>query len=122
MSSPRALAHGTLGLSFIINLTERTSVPIVAVSRIYVYNHYKFMENKPTYFAYAVTEREDNGGAENRDFWTKIGAAWRHKDGKGFTVSLEAMPLNARLLLRQPEEQEEKKPEAERVPYEEEDR
>ena len=44
------------------------------------------MENKPTYFAYAVTEREDNGGAENRDFWTKIGAAWPHKDGKGFTV------------------------------------
>ena len=66
------------------------------------------MENKPTYFAYAVTEREGNGGEEGRDFWTKIGAAWPHKDGKGFTVSLEATPVNARLLLRQPEEREDK--------------
>ena len=80
------------------------------------------MENQPAYFVYAVTEREDNGGAENRDFWTKIGAAWPHKDGKGFTVSLEATPVNARLLLREPEERGEKKPEAEQAPYEEEDR
>ena len=80
------------------------------------------MENTPTYIAYAVTEREDNGGGEHRDFWTKIGAAWPHKDGKGFTVSLEATPVNARLLLREPEERGEKKPEAEQAPYEEEDR
>ena len=80
------------------------------------------MENKPAYFAYSVTEREDNGSAENREFWTKIGAAWPHKDGKGFTVSLEATPVNARLLLRQPEEQEEKQTGLERALDEEEDR
>ena len=66
------------------------------------------MENKPTHFVYSVTEREGSTGEENRDFWTKIGAAWPHKDGKGFTVSLEATPVNARLVLRQPEEREEK--------------
>ena len=80
------------------------------------------MENKPTYFAYAVTEREGSTEEENREFWTKIGAAWRHKDGKGFTVSLEAMPLNARLLLRQPEQRDEKEAGAERALYKEEDR
>lgn len=77
------------------------------------------MENTPTYIAYAVSEREDNGGGEHRDFWTKIGAAWPHKDGKGFTVSLEATPVNARLLLRQPEEREEKRTGAEQAPIEE---
>jgi len=79
------------------------------------------MENKPTYFAYSVTEREGNEGEEGRDFWTKIGAAWPHKDGKGFTVSLEAIPVNARLLLREPEERDEKQTGADRTSYEEED-
>ena len=80
------------------------------------------MENKPTHFVYTVTEREANAGEENRDFWTKIGAAWPHKDGKGFTVSLEAMSLNGRLVLREPEEREEKETEVERGPTEEEHR
>ena len=35
-------------------------------------------------------------------FWTKIGAAWRHEDGKGFNISLTCMPLNGRLVVREP--------------------
>ena len=79
------------------------------------------MENKPTYFAYAVTEQKDTTGEYKGDFWTKIGVAWPHKDGKGFTISLEAMPVDPRILLREPEERGEKKPEAEQAPYEEKD-
>ena len=46
---------------------------------------------------------EDRG--ENEDpFWLKIGAAWPHKDGKGFNITLSALPPDARLVLREPSE------------------
>ena len=36
---------------------------------------------KPTYEVFTVQD-----GAEGKASWTKIGAAWPHKDGKGFTI------------------------------------
>jgi hypothetical protein len=33
-------------------------------------------------------------------FWTKIGAAWPHQDGKGFNIQLSCMPMNGRLVVR----------------------
>jgi hypothetical protein len=49
----------------------------------------------PAYIAYQVLE------GEGRNFWTKIGAAWPHaKDGKGFTIQLDALPLDGRIVLR----------------------
>lgn len=35
-------------------------------------------------------------------FWTKVGAAWKHRDGHGFTIQLEVVPINGRIVLRQP--------------------
>ncbi len=32
--------------------------------------------------------------------WTPIGAAWPHKDGKGFSLSYDAVPLTGRVVLR----------------------
>ena len=49
----------------------------------------------PTHVAYQVRDRE---GAKS--FWTRIGAAWAHADDKGFTVQLEAVPLDGRVTLR----------------------
>ena len=55
--------------------------------------------NKPSHRIYAVTKR--NSGDKND--WTEIGAAWAHKDGKGFSLKLEYLPLNgAELSLRIP--------------------
>ena len=34
--------------------------------------------------------------------WTPIGAAWPHDDGKGYNVTLVAVPLDGRLVLRKP--------------------
>ena len=62
------------------------------------------MENKPTYFLYHITEREQDGTDEKRAFWTKIGAAWSHKDGNGFALET----VYGRLVLRKPQESEEK--------------
>lgn len=44
---------------------------------------------KPTHEVFAV-EAGTNGG---KSFWTKIGAAWPHEDGKGFSVKLALLPV-----------------------------
>ncbi len=49
----------------------------------------------PTYVAYQVRDREGGKG-----FWTRIGAAWAHQDGKGFNIQIEAVPLDGRITLR----------------------
>lgn len=49
----------------------------------------------PSHIAYHVRDRE--GG---KSFWTRIGSAWAHADGKGFNVQLEVAPLDGRISLR----------------------
>ena len=48
----------------------------------------------PTHIAYHVREGNDKG------YWTRIGAAWAHKDGKGFNLSLECLPVDGKISLR----------------------
>lgn len=49
---------------------------------------------RPTHRLYRVI---GEGDAAN---WTPIGAAWPHKDGKGFSLSCDAVPLQGRIVLR----------------------
>ena len=49
----------------------------------------------PSHVVYQVRDREGGKG-----FFTRIGAAWPHKDGKGFNVQIESVPLDGRLTLR----------------------
>ena len=58
--------------------------------------------SKPTYYAYTVREYEKDGKKDS--FWTKIGAVFEHKDGKGFDVVLEALPVNGRISIREPKD------------------
>jgi hypothetical protein len=48
----------------------------------------------PSHIVYHVRGNDDKG------FWTRIGAAWAHKDGKGFNVQIETVPLDGRITLR----------------------
>lgn len=48
--------------------------------------------------SHAVYHVRDTG--QGKGFWTKIGAAWAHADGKGFNVQVECVPLDGRLSLR----------------------
>ena len=57
----------------------------------------------PAFIAYHVPDRENA-------YWSKIGAAWPHKDGKGFSLELELIPVGTgRITLRayEPEDQQE---------------
>lgn len=49
----------------------------------------------PSHIVYQVRDREGGKG-----FFTRIGAAWPHKDGKGFGVQIESVPLDGRITLR----------------------
>jgi hypothetical protein len=55
----------------------------------------------PSHLAYAV--RDANG----KSFWTRIGVAWAHKDGQGFNVQIECVPLDGRITLRVASEKKE---------------
>lgn len=40
-------------------------------------------------------------GEGKKEHWTKIGAAWQHKDQKGFSLVFDAYPAgNGRVVLR----------------------
>ena len=53
---------------------------------------------KPSYVAYSVRERE---GKKAR--FTEIGVAFPHRDGKGFDILYDAIPLGGRITLRAPD-------------------
>jgi hypothetical protein len=53
-------------------------------------------QNAPQYLAWHVTEKGE------KSYWNKVGAAWPHKDGKGYTLQLETCPINGRIVLRLP--------------------
>jgi hypothetical protein len=52
--------------------------------------------------AYVVTRREDKD-----DWWTQIGTAFEHTDGKGWNLVLQALPISGadgecKIVLRTP--------------------
>lgn len=47
-------------------------------------------------------------GEGDKAKWIRVGAAWRHDDGEGFSINLSALPINGRLVVRQPKPQQEK--------------
>ena len=57
---------------------------------------------QPTHKAFSVIKRE---GKE--DYWLNIGVAFPHKDGCGFTIKLQAIPLDGKIVCREIAEGEE---------------
>ncbi len=51
----------------------------------------------PSHVAYHV--RDTKAGDA---IWTRIGSAWEHADGKGFSMLIETIPLDGRITLRLP--------------------
>ena len=50
--------------------------------------------NRPSHGVYIVE------GEGKEAHWTKVGAAWQHKDSDGFSLQLIALPTNGRLNIR----------------------
>lgn len=60
--------------------------------------------NRPSHTVYYVTDQ-----GEDRKSWAPVGAAWPHKDGKGFNIRLDAIPVgfNGNLTVREPKQEKE---------------
>jgi hypothetical protein len=52
--------------------------------------------NPPSHVAYHVRDSKQVG----KGFWTRIGSAWAHADGLGYTVQLDCVPVDGRISLR----------------------
>jgi hypothetical protein len=50
---------------------------------------------------FTVEEYENNGKTQKR--WTRIGAAFPHKEGPGFNIELQALPMDGRLVVLPPD-------------------
>ena len=51
---------------------------------------------QPTHRAYSVIRRENQD-----DFWLNLGLVFDHKDGKGFNIMLQALPLDGKIVCRE---------------------
>jgi hypothetical protein len=60
----------------------------------------------PTHRAYTVIKRE---GKE--DYWLNLGIVFKHEDGEGFNILLQALPTDAKIVLRTYKEREEEQQE-----------
>ena len=56
----------------------------------------------PTHRVYTVIKREGQD-----DYWLNIGLAFPHKDGKGFNIVLQALPLDGKIVCREITNEEE---------------
>jgi len=56
----------------------------------------------PSHVAYVVRERKGQTG-----IFTRVGAAWPNKNGTGFNIQLDAVPLNGRITLLIPSDKTE---------------
>ena len=69
--------------------------------------------NAPSFRIFSVRGEGDDA------YWLRLGSAWWHKDKKGLNLVLDALPVDARLVLREPvpdEEKEDPKPRKGRRP------
>ena len=60
---------------------------------------------QPAYRAYTVIKREGQD-----DFWLAIGAAFMHQDGDGYNIVLQALPIDGKIVLRLPKDDQSEQP------------
>lgn len=60
--------------------------------------------NTPAFIAYAVSDQ-----GRGRKFWNRLGGAWPQKNGEGFTIFVNVLPIDfdGRIVLMPPKEQDE---------------
>lgn len=63
------------------------------------------VSGKPSHKVFVVEDRGE--GEDNDAFWTRVGSAWPHKDGKGLNLQLASgVAVSGRVVLREYTEQD----------------
>lgn len=55
----------------------------------------------PSHIAYQVRPAATEGA---KPHFNRVGAAFAHKDGQGFNLTLDSVPIDGRVVLRTPKE------------------
>lgn len=63
------------------------------------------MSNDPVLIAYGAKRKPNT----KRAFWTRIGGAFPHEQGAGLTIVLDVLPLDGRIILLEPNEQDDRR-------------
>ena len=61
--------------------------------------------NTPTHRAYSVIKRDGQD-----DYWLNLGLVFPHKDGSGFNIILQALPLDGKIVCREIAEEDAAEP------------
>jgi hypothetical protein len=62
---------------------------------------------RPSHKAFVVEDRDED--SEEKPFWTRVGSAWPHKDGKGLNIQIASgVAISGRLVLREYTEEDAK--------------
>ena len=61
----------------------------------------KEQPQQATHRAYSVIKREGQD-----DFWLNLGIVFPHKDGKGFNIVMQALPMDGKIVCREVAEDE----------------
>jgi hypothetical protein len=61
--------------------------------------------NTPTHRAYSVIKRDGQD-----DYWLNLGLVFPHKDGSGFNIILQALPLDGKIVCREVAEEDAAEP------------
>ena len=72
---------------------------------------------RPSHIAYQVRE-----GEENKSYFNRIGSVWPHKDGQGFNIQLDSVPVDGRITVRSVQERIQEARESSREDSQREDR
>jgi hypothetical protein len=56
-------------------------------------------DKKPSHRAFTVKPYKGKDGME-KGRWLEIGSVWPHEDGEGFTVVLDAVPTDRKIVCR----------------------
>ncbi len=62
--------------------------------------------SKPSHHLNVFSVREFEGSNGKANSWTKVGVAFPHRESGGFNVELDVLPLNGRLVVLPPSEEE----------------
>lgn len=52
------------------------------------------IDKRPTHIAYHPRE------GENKSYFNRIGSLWPHKDGEGYNMRLDSIPVDGRIVIR----------------------
>ncbi len=61
------------------------------------------MSGLPSHKVFVVEDREEGEPVDetNKPFWTRVGAAWKHSDDKGYNIQLaHGIAVSGRIVLR----------------------